>query len=81
MAEWAYHDHFAGAIIDETTGESMEYRDLIKSEKHRAVWEHSFLNELGRLCSGIRDIIGTETMEFIPKADIPKDRLKDVTYG
>jgi len=37
MAEWAYHDHFAGAIIDETTGESMEYRDLIKSEKHRAV--------------------------------------------
>ncbi len=30
MAEWAYHEHFAGAIIDESTGESMEYRDLIK---------------------------------------------------
>ena len=81
MAEWAYHEHFAGAIIDEVTGESMEYRDLIKSEKHRVVWERSLANEIGRLCTGIRDIKGTETMTFIPKSEIPKDRLKDVTYG
>ena len=81
MAEWAYHEHFAGAIIDETTGESMEYRDLIKNEKLRPIWERSLANELGRLCNGIRDIVGTNTMEFIPKSEIPKDRLKDVTYG
>ena len=39
MAEWAYHEHFAGAIIDDITGKTMEYRDLIKSEKHRVIWE------------------------------------------
>ena len=81
MAEWAYHEHFAGAIIDESTGESMEYRDLIKDEKLRPIWERSLANELGRLCNGIRDIVGTNTMEFIQKSEIPKDRLKDVTYG
>ena len=81
MDEWAYHEHFAGAIIDETTGESMEYRDLIKNPKLRAIWEHSLANEIGRLCNGIRDIVGTNTMEFIPKSEIPRDRRKDVTYG
>ena len=81
MAEWAYHEHFAGAIIDEVTGNSMEYRDLIKNEKLRLIWERSLANEIGRLCTGIRDIKGTKTIKFIPKSEIPRDRLKDVTYG
>ena len=81
MDEWAYEDLFAGAIIDDVTGESMEYRHLIKSEKHRAVWEHSLSNEIGRLAQGIRDIKGTETIFFIQKSEIPKDRLRDITYG
>ncbi len=59
----------------------MEYRDLIKNEKLRPIWERSLANEIGRLCSGIRNIVGTNTMEFIPKSEIPRDRLKDVTYG
>ena len=81
MDEWAYHDHFAGAIIDETTGKSLEYRDLIKDEKIRLIWERSLANKIGRLAQGIRDVKGTNTFFFIPKADIPKDRLKDITYG
>ena len=75
MEEWAYADLFAGSIIDDVTGESMEYRDLIKIHKHIAVWEHSLANEIGRLAQGIRDIKGTETIFFIPKSAIPKDRL------
>ena len=47
MAEWAYHEHFAGAVIDDTTGKAMEYRDLIKSEKHQVIWEQSLANEIG----------------------------------
>ena len=81
MDEWAYHDHFAGAIIDGITGESLEYRDLIKDEKRRIIWERSLSNEIGCLAQGIRDVKGTNTIFFIPKADIPKDQLKDITYG
>ena len=76
-----FNDHFTSAIIDETTGKSLEYRDLIKDNKLRATWEHSFANEIGRLAQGIRDIEGTETIWFIPKSENPKDRLKDITYG
>ncbi len=81
MAEWAYHKNFAGTIINESTDESMEYRDLIKNKKLQTVWERSLANEIGRLCSGIHHIVGTNTMEFIPKSEIPRDRLKDVTDG
>ena len=42
---------------------------------------HSYANELGRLAQGIRDIPGTNTLRFIPKSDIPKDRWKEITYG
>ena len=36
--EWAYEDLFAGAVINEVTGETLEYRDLIKNEKY---WDNS----------------------------------------
>ena len=39
----------------------------------------SFANELGRLAQGIRDIDGTDTIDFIPYVDVPKDQT--VTYG
>ena len=38
-------------------------------------------NKFERLAQGIRDIPGTDTIFFIPKSEIPKDRLKAVTYG
>ena len=38
-------------------------------------------NELGRLAQGIRDVKGTNTITFIKKSEIPKGRLKDITYG
>ena len=79
LNEWAYD--FVGAIIDEKTGEKLEYRDLIKRPELRQRWEISLSNELGRLAQGIRDIKGTDTIQFIPKSEIPADRWKDVTYG
>ena len=40
---------------------------------------HSFANKLGRLAQGIRDIPGTDTVDFIPFSDIPKGQA--VTCG
>jgi hypothetical protein len=75
-------NHWACAIIDPDTGATMEYRHLIKSDKHRAAWAHSFANELGRSAQGIANREkGTNTIFFIPHSQIPQDRCKDVTYG
>ena len=82
MNEWAYDaSEFAGAVIDEETGKRMEYRDLIKKPELLSLWTRSLANELGRLTQGIRDIVGTNTMFFIPKSEIPHNRRKDITYG
>ena len=81
MSEWAFEAYFAGAIIDEITGQSMEYRDLVKDPAKKAIWQTSLANEIGRLAQGIREFKGTNTIHFIPKSDIPADRWKDVTYA
>jgi hypothetical protein len=69
------------AVIDEETGDSLEYRHLIRHPKYKEVWTRSYANELGRLTEGIRDIPGTKTMQFIRKSEIPHDRLKNVAYS
>ena len=72
-------ENFACAILDEETGRSLEFRHLIKSDKYRDIWMHSFANELGRLAQGVRDIPGTDTIDFIPFSAVPKGET--VTYG
>ena len=81
LSEQAYAQHIVGAVIDNYTGEQLEYQDLVKKEKCRDTWINPLSNELGRLAQGIRDIKGTETIFFVLKSAIPKDRLKEVTYG
>ena len=73
LGEWAYDTYFVGAILDEKTGDTLEYRDLIKRPELRECWMRSLANELGRLSQGIRDIKGTNTIYFIPKSEIPQD--------
>ena len=45
----------------------------------RKIWEISFANELGHLAQGIIMVKGKNTVIFIPKAQVLKD--KKVTYG
>jgi hypothetical protein len=72
--------HFANAIVDPDTGQSLEYRHLIKDEKTKHLWTRSFANELGRLAQGVADRHkGTNTIFFIGHDAVPKDRK--VTYG
>ena len=79
--QWDPSTQVRRAIIDPVTGNSLEYRDLIKNEKTRTTWNTSFANELGRLANGLKNRIkGTNIIKFIPKAkNLPSG--KTVTYG
>ena len=37
----------AGAVLDEDTGDLLEYRHLIKHPKHKTVWGGAFGKEVG----------------------------------
>ena len=41
LNEWAYDEYFANAIIDEETGKSLEYQDLVKMKKYQDTWTTS----------------------------------------
>ena len=70
------------AVLDEDTGELLEYRHLMKNPKYREIWGHAYGNELGRLAQGLEGrVAGTDTFFFINKKDIPAARWQDVTYG
>jgi len=73
---------YASAVLDDETGEMMEYRHLIKNPKYREAWGKSFGNEIGRLAQGMPGrVTGTETIFFIHKNEVPTNRWKDITYG
>jgi hypothetical protein len=73
---------FAGAVLDQATGEMMEYRHLIKHPKHKGTWGNSYGDEVGRLAQGRKQsgLEGTNTLFFINFNQIPRDRIKDITY-
>ena len=70
---------FAGAIVDNEIGKSLEFWHLIKMDKYRNIWMKSFANELGWLAEGIRDVPGTNTIDFITNSGVPV--VTTVTYG
>ena len=63
------------AVLNNDTGNLLEYRHLIKHPKYKDTWSNSFGNEIRRLATK------TETIFFINKTDIPQDRKGDKTYG
>jgi hypothetical protein len=71
----------ANAVVGDNE-ELLEYRHLIANEKTRATWMHLYGNEIGRLAQGMPGRnTGTNTIFFIKKNQVPRDRAKDVTYG
>ena len=81
LDELAQDFYCAGAIIDEITGEKMEYRDLIKRPTLRDTWHKSLANEVGCLTQCICNVEGTTTLFFIPQSKILMHRGKEITYG
>jgi hypothetical protein len=77
----AWFCDMANAVIGDN-GELLEYKQLIANPKTRATWSHSYGNEIGRLAQGMPGRnTGTNTIFFIKKSQVPKERAKDVTYG
>ena len=70
-------------IRDDDTGEYLNYGQLMRSPKHRIIWNKSLANKFGSLTQGLADGRGTgmNTIFFIHKDLVPKDQLKDVTYA
>ncbi len=72
----------AGAVMDDETGELMEYRQLMKNHKYQRTWGKAFRNKIGRLAQGMPGRVkGTNTFFFIKQEEIPQDHTKDVTYA
>ena len=71
-------NHEANSATHQISGVAQEYRHLIKVPE-RKIWEISFANDLGQLSQGIREVKGTNTVVFIHKSKVSKD--KKVTYG
>eukprot|EP00984_Skeletonema_dohrnii_P002295 scaffold797_cov118-Skeletonema_dohrnii-CCMP3373.AAC.10 len=72
----------AMAVMDQETGKMLNYRQLLRDPKYRKDWLISAANEFGRLAQGVGNRVkGTNTIKFIRKEDVPKQRMKDVTYG
>jgi hypothetical protein len=68
----------AGAVLDPTTGDLMEYRHLMKREEYREVWRKAAAKEFGKLTQGIPGVVeGTNTFFFVPYEAIPNNCLKD----
>ena len=67
--------------MDSTTSELLEYRYLIRNPHYRETWSGAFGKEVGRLAQGLPGVVeGTDTIEFITREDVPRNRIKDCTY-
>ncbi len=69
-------------ISNNKTGEYLNYWQLNQDPKHKEIWNTSAANEFGRLTQGVGGRVkATNTIFFIRKDQVPKDQMKDVTYG
>ena len=77
-------------VLDETSGQSLQYRQLLQHLKFAHIWNNSYANELGCLCQGIgkgskipknQRVEGTNTFRIIKFEDIPQDRGKEIFHS
>jgi hypothetical protein len=69
LSDWAQ------PVLDDDTGDLLEYRHLNKHPQHKVVWTSSFGKEIRRLATT------TKTLGFKSKTEIPTEQRKDITYG
>ena len=72
----------AMTVMDTETGKLLNHKQPLKHPKYKGKWQILVANEFGRLAQGVGGRIkGTKTLTFIRMKDVPKDRMKDVTYS
>ena len=70
------------AVMDADSGKMLNYRQLMRNPKYKKQWSVSSANEFGRLANGVGGRIkGTNTIKFVHRHKVPKERMKDVRYG
>jgi hypothetical protein len=69
-------------LLNNETGELMEYQHLVTNPKYRDTWKTAYGKELGQLSQGLPSIVNsTNNIAFIHKTDLPPDQWKDIMYG
>ncbi len=69
-------------IRNDKTGEYLNYWQLNQDPKHKEIWNTLAANEFRRLAQGVgKRVKATNTIFFIRKDQVPKDQMKDITYG
>eukprot|EP00804_Cyclotella_cryptica_P002887 CCRYP_009399-RA/>CCRYP_009399-RA protein AED:0.22 eAED:0.24 QI:0/0/0/1/1/1/2/0/735 len=64
--QWRYPTDMLHAVLNDETGELMEYRHIVANPKYRDTWKNAYGKELGRLAQGLPGIVkGTNTIVFI----------------
>ena len=74
------------SVLDPSTGEFLEDRQLRCNSRYKTTWDTSYANELGRLCQGIgsgatptsKQVAGTNTFFLINYSDIPAHKQKEI---
>jgi hypothetical protein len=65
-----------------TNGKLLENRHLIANQTTCSTYTYSYGNEFGQLAQGMTgQNMGMNTIHFIPRDGVPRERAKDVTYG
>jgi hypothetical protein len=63
-------------------GKLLEYWHVIANPTTCATWTYSYRNKIGRLAQGMPGRnMGANTIHFIPRDGVPRERSKDVTYN
>jgi hypothetical protein len=61
-------------VLDQETGQLLEYCQLLKHPRFKEVWNRSSADEFGRLAQGVGgQVKGTDTIRFIHKHEVPQD--------
>ena len=77
-------------VLDETSGQNLEYHQLCKHPKFAHIWNTSYTNEFDRLYQGVGIVLkgpknqlveGTNTFRIIRFEDIPSDRRKEIFHS
>jgi hypothetical protein len=72
----------AQLVWNNKMGQYLNYRQLIREPKHKEIWSTSAANKFKCLTQRIGGRVkGTNTIFFICKDQVSKDRIKYMTYG
>ena len=82
LASRNFSSDMLNTVLDNDTGELMEYPHLMRNPKYRNLYGNSYAKEIGQLAQGMPgQVTDTNTIFFINKKDVPADRWRDITYG